>query len=206
MEETTSWKNHSFTLLIFGGIVMLCSIFFVLGMLVGRNQGIKMAGALAEQEADKPVATVVADDSVLKYYSETKEDDPDFSLEPSPTPAAQPSPAAVNSGASTTAEVRAAADKQEAQKPPKPEIPQTPKTRAPSQQVYLQVMSTQDKKKADAERKKVESNGFKSKVLGATLKNERWHRVVVGPYKESEVNVARANLKAKGYNPVRAQE
>ena len=88
MEETTSWKNHSFTLLIFGGIVMLCSIFFVLGMLVGRNQGIKMTGALAEQEADKPVATVVADDSVLKYYSETKEDDPDFPLEPPPAPPA----------------------------------------------------------------------------------------------------------------------
>ena len=44
MDETnTSWKNHSFTLLVFGGIVALCFIFFVLGMLVGRNQGQRIA-------------------------------------------------------------------------------------------------------------------------------------------------------------------
>ena len=43
MEESASWKAHGFTLLVFGGIVVLCSIFFVLGMLVGRSQGQRMA-------------------------------------------------------------------------------------------------------------------------------------------------------------------
>ena len=106
MEETTSWKNHSFTLLIFGGIVMLCSIFFVLGMLVGRNQGIKMAETLAEQEGDKPVAIASADDSSLNYYEETKEDKPDFPLEPAPALTPAPTPDPVTAGASTTAETR----------------------------------------------------------------------------------------------------
>ena len=39
MEDQASWKSHSFTLLVFTGIVVLCSIFFILGMLVGRTQG-----------------------------------------------------------------------------------------------------------------------------------------------------------------------
>ena len=39
MEDQTSWKGHTFTLLVFTGIVVLCSIFFILGMLVGRAQG-----------------------------------------------------------------------------------------------------------------------------------------------------------------------
>src|SRR6187399_3177294 len=45
MDEQVSWKGQSFTLLVFGGIVFLCSIFFVLGMLVGRGQGEKAAEA-----------------------------------------------------------------------------------------------------------------------------------------------------------------
>src|SRR4051794_31442165 len=53
MEETASWKAHSFTLMVFAGIVVLCSIFFILGMLVGRNQGQKMALAAAGSAASK---------------------------------------------------------------------------------------------------------------------------------------------------------
>ena len=34
MEEQTTWKGHTFTLLVFTGIVVLCSIFFILGMLL----------------------------------------------------------------------------------------------------------------------------------------------------------------------------
>src|SRR5437867_5591763 len=48
MEEQTTWKDHSFTLLVFTGIVVLCSIFFILGMLVGRAQGQKLAAIAAE--------------------------------------------------------------------------------------------------------------------------------------------------------------
>ena len=65
-------------------------------------------------------------------------------------------------------------------------------------------MSTQNEKQAEAEQKKVELKGFKARVLMATLKNERWHRVIVGPYKDSELKLAIADLKAKGFNAVKA--
>ena len=74
-ETTTSWRNHSFTLLVFGGIVVLCSIFFVLGMLVGRNQGQRIAEqAFAEESKDKPVAAAPADGLQLDYYTETTDE------------------------------------------------------------------------------------------------------------------------------------
>ena len=46
MEEQTTWKGHSLTLLVFAGIVALCSIFFILGMLVGRQQGQTLSASL----------------------------------------------------------------------------------------------------------------------------------------------------------------
>jgi cell division septation protein DedD len=54
MEEQTSWKGHAFTLMIFGGIVVLCSIFFVLGMLVGRTQTVKIGTVATADAAPKP--------------------------------------------------------------------------------------------------------------------------------------------------------
>ena len=56
MEEQTTWKGHSFTLLVFTGIVVVCSIFFILGMLVGRAQGQKFAAIAAEGNVVKAVA------------------------------------------------------------------------------------------------------------------------------------------------------
>ncbi len=53
MEDQNSWKGHTFTLMIFGGIVVLCAIFFVLGMLVGRMQALKLATVTVEA-ASKP--------------------------------------------------------------------------------------------------------------------------------------------------------
>src|SRR6188768_3733104 len=94
MEEQTSWKGHSFTLLVFGGIVVLCSIFFVLGMLVGRNQGQRMAENSAEKEKNKPVAVAGADDFTLNYYSETREEKPDLHLQPAPPEPPTVAPAA----------------------------------------------------------------------------------------------------------------
>src|SRR5689334_188580 len=61
MEDQNSWKGHSFTLMIFGGIVVLCAIFFVLGMLVGRMQGLKLATITAEAASTKSASKEVAD-------------------------------------------------------------------------------------------------------------------------------------------------
>jgi cell division septation protein DedD len=215
-ETTTSWKNHSFTLLIFGGIVVLCSIFFVLGMLVGRNQGQQIAEMrFAEDKKNKPVSVAGSDDLKLNYYVETTEPKADLRLQPEP-PAAEPGIAAapVKSGSSSTpnrsdtpSTKPPAADKTSAtaKATPKPAAAKTP---APtSKDTYLQVLATKNEKQAKAELKKVQSKGFpKALIMEVTLKNERWHRVMVGPYKESEVSLAQSDLKAKGYKDVILQK
>ena len=219
MEETTaSWKNHSFTLLIFGGIVVLCSIFFVLGMLVGRNQGQQIAEMrFAEEKKNKSVAVAGADDLKLNYYAETTEPKSDLRLQPAPEPpTAEPGIAAapVKSGSSsspnrsdTSSTKPAAADKTSASTKPtaKPTVAKTPVPT--SKDTYLQVLATKNEKQAKAELKKVQSKGFpKALIMEVTLKNERWHRVMVGPYKESEVSLAQSDLRAKGYKDVILQK
>src|SRR6185436_19714248 len=59
MEDQGSWKGHSFTLIVFIGIVILCSIFFVLGMVVGRGQ----AQHSADSASANPSAKSTAGDS-----------------------------------------------------------------------------------------------------------------------------------------------
>src|SRR5678816_3601628 len=87
MEETTSWKNHSFTLLIFGGIIVLCSIFFTLGMVVGRGQGRHLAALAFEAEAAKKPVSTSTENFPLDYYSATTSEKQDpFTLQPAPEP------------------------------------------------------------------------------------------------------------------------
>ena len=212
MEESTSWKNHSFTLLIFGGIVVVCSIFFALGMLVGRSQGRSIAEtAFAEEAANQPATEDAAGEFPLNYYSETTSDKPDLTLQPpDPPPAPRPDPPAATPPA------------------PKPEV--TPAAKSPAKptaksagtlstvtktatakataaktaaspvvgQVYLQIRAYRNQKQAYVEQKQVQSKGFKVKVV----QDGQVHRVLVGPYAKSAVNQARADLKAKGYGDV----
>jgi len=206
-ETTTSWKNHSFTMLVFGGIVVLCSIFFVLGMLVGRSQGQKIAEiAFAAKEAEKPVSATVTDEFSLNH-SEMTTDNPDLTLRPAPEPAAPPVTAAPVTGGSSSS----------APEPAKTKAPTIPTgntatvkrttvrnpTKAPAREATLQIVALKNKKQAEAERKKVESMGFTARLISVTEKGVLLHKVVVGPFKESEVNLKKADLRAKGYkNPI----
>ncbi len=86
MDDQTSWRGHSFTLLIFGGVVVLCSIFFILGMLVGRTQ--------AEAVASDPVAAVLPEETDPEELDLTFYESVDQS-EPPPlesVPASEPAP------------------------------------------------------------------------------------------------------------------
>src|SRR5262245_47000212 len=79
MEDGISWKDHSFTLLIFTGIVVLCSIFFILGMLVGRAQGQKMAslvltGAAAKSELKADAAVAKEENQDLTFFDSVRKD------------------------------------------------------------------------------------------------------------------------------------
>src|SRR5689334_14355104 len=73
MEEQTTWKGHTFTLMVFTGIVVLSSIFFVLGMLVGRAQAQKLA-------SNVPATESVKADAKLDAKPELKEDKPNFTF------------------------------------------------------------------------------------------------------------------------------
>jgi cell division septation protein DedD len=97
MEEQPTWKGHTFTLLIFSGIVVLCSIFFVLGMLVGRTQGQKLATVAAADAAAKNAQKVPSRDErpEMSFYDSGEKKSP--VLEPAPAPAptrVQPEPVA----------------------------------------------------------------------------------------------------------------
>jgi len=77
MEEQMTWKGHTFTLLVFAGIVVLCSIFFILGTLVGRAQGLKIASnaASAVSKVDaKPAANEDRPD--FTFYDSVKREQP----------------------------------------------------------------------------------------------------------------------------------
>jgi len=193
MEETTSWKNHTFTLLIFGGIIVLCSIFFTLGMVVGRSQGRQLAETdFQERENKKSPAEVAGDNFQLNYFDETTGDNPDLTLKPTPPRPAAPAPGKEEKVASSKPEtVRAAT-------PPTPSKP--PATTTATR--YLQVAATRSDKQADEELKKVRSKSFEAKILIQNDDKGKLYRVVVGPYKESEVSLAKKDLQAKGYKGV----
>ena len=86
MEDQTSWKGHTFTLIVFTGIVVLCSIFFILGMLVGRTQGQKLALAASVSAAARADSRPVPrEDSKpdLTFFDSVQKTEPS-SLEPPP--------------------------------------------------------------------------------------------------------------------------
>ena len=88
MEESTSWKGHSFTLLVFGGIVFLCSIFFVLGMLVGRGQGQRAAETASAATAARVAAAKAGNEIEVEKTELTTYKEPVTSKAPAPAPAA----------------------------------------------------------------------------------------------------------------------
>src|SRR5438132_13342627 len=95
MDEQTSWKGHTFTLLVFGGIVVLCSIFFILGMLVGRGQGQKIAASAAAATVLKADAKPAPkeDKQDFTFYDSVKKQEPEQQpapKSPDPSPAVQP--------------------------------------------------------------------------------------------------------------------
>src|SRR5436190_7185340 len=184
--ESPSWKGHGFTLLVFGGIVVLCSIFFVLGMLVGRNQGQRIAeNAAANEGTRKTAAQPLPDAPPLEFFNRTKEPIPDDTLEPRPTPPATPD-----------GSVPAPAT------PPEPE-PAALKEPVPDK-VYLQILATKDPKAAERERTKVQSKGFRALILPPKPDDtDAWFRVRVGPYDtKAEATMAMQELQSQGYTDV----
>ena len=173
MDDQTSWKGHSFTLLIFGGVVILCSIFFILGMLVGRTQ--------AEAVAPDPVAAVLPEETDpekldLTFYESLDQ------AETLPLESAQASEPALS---------------------PPPTPTTSPSSRTLDRDVTLQIAALSSADQAARLQAEVRAMGFAVFVLRPGPDDTSGlHRVRVGPLNEAEVGRVQARLEAAGYKPI----
>ena len=214
MDEQVTWKGQSFTLLVFGGIVFLCSIFFVLGMLVGRGQGKSAAGAekVAESsnsaEKDPPaprdvkptnstyesiaVGKEAARDSKL---SEAKQSEPLPSKPPVVDKPAKETPKTASATPPASAPAPSAATPKAA----------AAKTAAPSaaKMIYLQVNAVGSETAAKKQVAELQKAGFTSMIMdGGGAKP--LYKVQVGPFATTaDADTAKRNLDALGYKPIR---
>jgi cell division septation protein DedD len=172
MEEQTSWKGHTFTLMVFGGIVVLCSIFFVLGMLVGRTQSIKLAALAAADAAPKlqPKDT---------SREELPERVPRINLEPvKPAP---PPPAAISS--------------------PKPEEREATPPHQPTT-VTLQIAAHNKRSDAEKQVDALKKKGFRAFMLTPTSDDPKpLYRVQVGAADAVAAESLKRKLEAAGFKP-----
>jgi cell division septation protein DedD len=177
MEDQTTWKGHSLTLLVFGGIVVLCSIFFILGMLVGRQQGQKFAGLATAEAAVKVDAKPepAEDTPELTFFDSVEKEAKPPALEPV-QPIARPDPVT----------------------PPKP-VPA-----AASDTINFQVAAVRKSSDADKLLVAVKKKGFKAFILSPPPREKNpFFRVQVGPFSDAiEAEKARKRLEEAGYRPI----
>jgi len=187
MEEQTTWKGHTFTLLVFTGIVVLCSIFFILGMLLGRAQGQKVAAAAPNGAALKIEAKPAPkeDNPSFTFYDSVKKDDlaslqrVPVNPDPEPVPAAPPKKVQ-----------------------PAPET--SPRATIPGNSVNYQVGAM--RKTADAEKllKAVKKKGFRAFIISPRPDDPNpLFRVQVGPFADVlEAQSVKKRLESAGYQPI----
>ncbi len=190
MEEQASWKTHSFTLFVFAGIVVLCSIFFILGMLVGRAQGQKIASAGPGAAASKNEAKAPAKDDKpeLTFYESIKKEEPP-ALQP---PAATPDPAPLPTAPLKKAVPEPAAGASAAAPP------------RPANVVNYQIAAL--RKASDAEKlvNEVKKKGFRAFILAPPDNDPNpFFRVQVGPFADLvEAQGAKNRLESEGYQAI----
>ena len=175
MEEQTSWKGHSFTLMVFTGIVVLCSIFFVLGMLVGRTQGQKIASIAAIEAAGKDADPVQEENPEMTFSR---------SLESQSQPleqavAAKPAPAVA----------------------PPPEVSVAP---AIGSAINYQIAALSKQADAEKLVNDLKKKNFRAFILApASGDANPFFRVQVGPFREEqEAELVKRQLEAAGYKPI----
>ncbi len=198
MEDQTSWKGHTFTLLVFTGIVVLCSIFFILGMLVGRAQGQKLVtNAPVASSAKNEAKSAPKDEKPdLSFYDSVKKEE-SAALKPALKPDLIPDADAAETPKEKKAgAVRAAAETHA----PEP----APSNPSPSKVVNYQIGAL--RKAADAQKllAEVKKKGFKAFIL-APPEDDRnpYFRVQVGPFSDViEAQEAKKKLEDAKYQPI----
>jgi len=188
MEDQNSVKGQTFTLMIFGGIVVLCSIFFILGMLVGRTQGLKLATVAAAEAAAKanpPKLPSVEERPELSFYDDVDKKKPAVLESPS------------------RLEPKSVPPTQSVLSPPKVEPPPAP---APVNTLSIQVAAF--KKSADAEKQVAElkKKGFRAITLGPAPRDSNpLYRVQIQVANMMQAELKKKELEAAGYKPILKQ-
>ena len=177
MEEQTTWKGHSFTLLVFTGIVVLCSLFFILGTLVGRAQAQKVGSNGAPAPAPKIDANPSIEDKPdFTFYDAVKKEAP-ATLQPASEP-----PAKVD---------------------PKPQSAYEPPAKLDNL-VNYQIGAV--RKSADAEKllNQLRKKGFRAFILAPVSTDANpFFRVQVGPFADpAEAQNVKKKLESAGYQPI----
>ena len=176
MEEQTTWKGHSFTLLVFTGIVVVCSIFFILGMLVGRAQGQKFAAIAAEGNVVKAVAQPPKEEKPELTFFESVEKEKRPTLEP---PKTESSPPATDSKPAESATLTKAV-------------------------INYQIAALRKPSDADRLLDNLKKKGFRGFILGpARGDGSPFYRVQIGPFSNMiEAEEAKKKLESAGYRPM----
>lgn len=195
MEEQTTWKGHTFTLLVFTGIVVLCSIFFILGMLVGRQQGQKFASA-ASSEKKEAKATQKDDKPDFTFYDSVKKEDRP-ALQPPPAPKADDAQEAPPSPVEPAKKPDPAPEREFATEPSSGSAPAP----APANAVNLQIGAV--RKEADAQKllDDLKKKGFHAFILTPQDGDPQpYYRVQVGPFTDPvEAKEVENKLKSEKY-------
>ena len=192
MEEQTSWKSHAFTLMIFVGIVVLCSIFFVLGMLVGRTQTFKMAANTAEAAPKPQIRELPQDQAVNKDVAQPKLDL--VPVNPAPKPTQEPAPA-ITAAAPEPAAKTATLD-------PPPPAPQVP----PAITINLQVAALKNQLDAEKQVDDLKKLGFRAFILTPASDDPNpFYRVQIGASDRIDAESLKGKLEAAGYHPILKQ-
>ena len=201
MEEQTTWKGHTFTLLVFTGIVVLCSIFFILGMLVGRAQGQKFASAATALAKSEAKAAPKEEKPDFTFYDSVKKEDP---------PTLQPPASKADQAPDPALPVPAEAFKQsdgssqheptgESKTAPAP-VPEP----SPANAYNYQIGAV--RKAADAQKllDEVKKKGFRAFILAPPEGDANpFFRVQVGPFADLvEAENAKKKLESENYQPI----
>jgi cell division protein FtsN len=205
MDEQVTWKGQSFTLLVFGGIVFLCSIFFVLGMLVGRGQGKSAAESELVKDAAKSVenAPLPQDAKPTNSKYETITVGKEASKDVKPSEAKEPEPAS----AKTSVPDKPAKAAPKAAPAPTPAPPKAAPTKAaapvPVKMIYLQVNAVASDTAATKQAADLQKAGFTSVIMGGDGAKPLY-KVQVGPFATiADADTAKRKLEALGYKPIR---
>jgi cell division protein FtsN len=208
MDEQVTWKGQSFTLLVFGGIVFLCSIFFVLGMLVGRGQGKSAADSVEARESAKSSETESRPpdakptnspyESIAVGKEANKEIKADQEKDPEPVqsrpPAQEKSAKASPKPAAPTPAPAPAPPKAAAAKPAAP---------TPVKMIYLQVNAVASDTAAKKQAAELQKAGFTSVIMGGDGAKPLY-KVQVGPFANAaDADAAKRKLEALGYKPIK---